>query len=106
MAIGGQETALFLGQGQRVARALRLNRLLRLKVLPPVIGPPLGMTILDLPIRVPLPAKISIEVLEPIDLRERLGDDPDIEEAYRLVTGRMQETLTELDDERALPVLG
>jgi 1-acyl-sn-glycerol-3-phosphate acyltransferase len=34
VAIGGQETALFLGRGRRVASALQLNRLLRLKVLP------------------------------------------------------------------------
>ena len=61
-SIGGQETALFLGQGRRVARALQLDRRLRLKVLPPVIGPPFGLTILDLPGRFPLPAKISIRV--------------------------------------------
>src|SRR5947209_3069524 len=69
VAIGGQETGLFLGQGRRAARALRLDRLMRLKVLPAVIGPPVGMTILDLPLRFPLPAKISIRVLKPIDLR-------------------------------------
>src|SRR5205807_9573903 len=68
MAIGGQETALFLGRGRRLARALRLDRLMRLKVLPPALGPPFGLTILDLPIRLPLPAKISIRVLKPIDL--------------------------------------
>jgi hypothetical protein len=50
VAIGGQETALFLGQGGRAARALRLDRLMRLKVLPAAVGPPLGFTVLDLPI--------------------------------------------------------
>jgi 1-acyl-sn-glycerol-3-phosphate acyltransferase len=34
VAIGGQETALFLGRGRRFARLLQLDRLLRLKVLP------------------------------------------------------------------------
>ncbi|HEY2440637.1 MAG TPA: lysophospholipid acyltransferase family protein [Solirubrobacteraceae bacterium] len=106
VAIGGQETALFLGRGRRVAQWLRLDRTLRLKVLPPVLGPPAGLTILDLPIRFPLPAKISIEVLEPIDLRARLGSSPDIGEGYRLVTSVMQETLTRLGDERTLPVIG
>src|SRR5437660_6493870 len=53
VAIGGQETALFLGRGRRLARALQLDRLLRLKVLPPVLGPPFGVTILDLPARLP-----------------------------------------------------
>src|SRR5580700_800347 len=40
VAIGGQETALFLGQGRRLARALKLDERLRLKVLPGAIGPP------------------------------------------------------------------
>lgn len=106
VAIGGQETALFLGQGRRVARALRLDRLLRLKVLPPALGPPLGLTVLDLPIRFPLPAQISIRVLKPIDLRKRLGRRPDAEEGYKLVTSTMQRTLTRLGNERSLPVIG
>jgi 1-acyl-sn-glycerol-3-phosphate acyltransferase len=105
VAIGGQETGLFLGQGRRVARALKLNRL-RLKVLPAVIGPPFGATILDLPARVPLPAKISIRVLKPIDLRTRLGKDASVEEGYRLVTSTMQRMLTRLSNDRNLPVIG
>jgi hypothetical protein len=79
---------------ERAARALRLDKLLRLKVLPPVLGPPFGVTILDLPARFPLPAKITIRVLQPVDLRERLGADPDPDEAYRLVTGTMERSLT------------
>jgi 1-acyl-sn-glycerol-3-phosphate acyltransferase len=106
VAIGGQETALFLGRGRRLARWLHLDRLLRLKVLPPVVGPPAMLTVLDLPIRFPLPAKITIEVLEPIDLRALLGSSPDVEEGYRHVTGVMQETLTRLGEERTFPVLG
>ena len=106
VAIGGQETALFLGQGRRLARALRLDERLRLKVLPAAIGPPFGVTILDLPLRVPLPAKISIRVLKPIDLRDRLGSRADPEDAYKLVTSTMQRTLTRLSNERALPVVG
>jgi 1-acyl-sn-glycerol-3-phosphate acyltransferase len=105
VAIGGQETALFLGRGRSAARTLNLNRL-RLKVLPPVIGPPFGLTVLDLPLRLPLPAKISIRVLEPIDLHERLGPDPSVEDAYDLVTSTMQRTLTRLSEHRDLPIVG
>src|SRR5438445_147578 len=68
VAIGGQETALFLGQGRRLSKALQLDKTMRLKVLPPVLGPPFGATILDLPLRVPLPAKITVAVSKPIDL--------------------------------------
>jgi 1-acyl-sn-glycerol-3-phosphate acyltransferase len=106
VAIGGQETALFLGRGRRIARALQLDRLMRLKVFPPVLGPPVGATILDFPIRFPLPAKVSIRVLKPIDLRERLGRRPDIDDGYQLVTSTMQRTLTRLGNKRTLPVVG
>ena len=45
-------------------------------------------------------------MLEPIDLRAELGPDPDVGDAYRLVTERMQDTLGELSDERTLPIVG
>lgn len=106
VAIGGQETALFLGRGGRFSRALGLDRLLRLKVLPAQIAPPLGFTVLDLPLRIPLPAKIDVRVLPPIDLRAELGDGATPDEAYELVVERMQATLDELADARTLPILG
>ena len=107
VSIGGQETALFLGQGEHIARLLHLHRLLRIDVASVQIAPPWGVTLLDLPGRLPLPAKISIEVLPPIDLREELGGaggDPD--EGYKRVTRRMQDALHQLDDARALPLIG
>ena len=106
VSIGGQETALFLGQGRGLARALRLNEAFRIKVLPAALGPPLGATLLDLPIRVPLPAKITISVGQPIDLREKLGANATPQEAYELVTTNMQRTLTRLGGERTAPVVG
>ena len=106
VALGGQETGLFLGRGRRVAKALSLDRRARLKVLPPVLGPPLGVTVLDFPIRFPIPAKVAIRVMPPIDLRDELGRKPDVEEGYRLVTSRMQRTLTRLANDRTLPVVG
>ena len=106
VAIGGQETALFLGQGRQIAKLLQLNRLLRVKVFPAQVGPPFGLTVLDLPGRIPLPAKITVRALPKIDLRKRLGPDPDVEEAYRLVTATMQRALDKLAAERRLPVVG
>src|SRR3954469_13984210 len=106
VSIGGQETALFLGQGQRLSKALQMNRLFRVKVFPTVLGPPVGPTILDLPIRFPLPAKITISVGKPINLRSKLGGDADPAEAYKLVTSNMQRTLTRLGNERTVPIVG
>ena len=106
VAIGGQETALFLGRGGRVSRALQLDKALRLKVFPVQLAPPFGLTVLDLPLRVPLPAKIKIRVLPTIDLRQELGAKADPRDAYELVTERMQAVLSELADERTLPLVG
>ena len=106
VAIGGQETALFLGQGERIARLLHLHRLLRLDVAPVQIAPPWGVTVLDLPGRVPLPAKVTVEVLPPIDLRAELGADVDADAGYDLVTGRMQEALDKLAHARRFPLIG
>ena len=106
VAIGGQETALFLGQGRTLADRLGLDRLLRLKVLPVQLAPPWGLTVLDLPGRIPLPAKITIRVLPRIDLRKELGRNPELEDGYELVTGKMQRALKRLAKERTLPVVG
>jgi hypothetical protein len=62
--------------------------------------------VLDLPTRIPLPAKITIEVLPPIDLAERFGPDPEHQQIYDEITGEMQEALSELQEERTLPVVG
>jgi 1-acyl-sn-glycerol-3-phosphate acyltransferase len=106
VALGGQETALFLGRGRALAETLRLDRLARLKVLPAIVGPPFGVSVLDIPPRIPLPAKIRIRVMPPIDLREELDGRRDVEEGYKLVTSRMQRTLTRLANQRSVPVVG
>src|SRR5579862_4189825 len=82
VAIGGQETALFLTRGERLARLLALDRLLRLKVLPISLALPWGLNVGDMLGHIPLPAKITIETLPAIHLREEFGPDPDIDEIY------------------------
>jgi 1-acyl-sn-glycerol-3-phosphate acyltransferase len=106
VAIGGQETALFLTRGEGLSKMLGLDRLLRLKVLPISIAIPWGLNIGDMLGHVPLPAKITIEVLPAIHLREQFGPDPDIDEIYDHVTQTMQETLDALASERRLPIIG
>jgi 1-acyl-sn-glycerol-3-phosphate acyltransferase len=101
VAIGGQETALFLSRGQTLARLLGLDRMLRLKVLPVSVALPWILNVGDMLGHWPLPAKITIQVLSPIDVQ-----DMEVDDAYDLVLRRMQTTLTALQGERGLPVLG
>jgi 1-acyl-sn-glycerol-3-phosphate acyltransferase len=101
VAIGGQETALFLSRGEGIARLLGLDRMFRLKVLPVSLALPWGLNVGDMLGHIPLPAKITMQVLEPIDV-----SGMDVDEAYELVIGEMQAALTALDEERRLPVLG
>jgi 1-acyl-sn-glycerol-3-phosphate acyltransferase len=105
VAIGGQETALFLSRGEGLARWLRLDRLFRLKILPVMVGVPFGLSFVGLP-HIPLPAKITVEVLEPIHLREEFGPNPDREEVAREVERRMQLVLDRLARERRFPIVG
>jgi hypothetical protein len=106
VSIGGQETALFLTRGERLARALRLDRTFHLHVLPISIALPWGLNVGDLLGHVPLPAQITVQVLEPIRLRERFGENPDLDEVYDQLTALMQHALDDLADERRMPVLG
>ena len=106
VSLGGQETALFLSRGERLARLLRLDAMFRLKVLPISISLPWIVNVGDMAGHLPLPAKIAIEVLPPVHLRERFGDDPDPDEVYEHLITSMQATLDRLADERRLPVIG
>jgi 1-acyl-sn-glycerol-3-phosphate acyltransferase len=106
VSVGGQETAIFLTHGQRLSRLLRLDKLLRLKTLPVNLSLPWILNIGDFLGHLPLPAKITVQVMEPIDLRKRFGAKPDVDEVYERVTETMQDQLTELAAERRLPVLG
>ncbi|HTX47446.1 MAG TPA: lysophospholipid acyltransferase family protein [Solirubrobacteraceae bacterium] len=106
VSIGGQETALFLSRGERLARLLALDRMFRLKVLPISIALPWGLNVGDMLGHIPLPSKITIETLPAIDLRREFGPNPDLGEVYDHVVRVMQETLDALAAERRLPVIG
>jgi 1-acyl-sn-glycerol-3-phosphate acyltransferase len=106
VAIGGQETALFLSRGEGLSRTLMLDKLLRLKVLPISLALPWGLNVGDMLGHIPLPAKITVEVLPPIHLRDEFGPDPDVDEIYDHLIRLMQDTLDALAEERRLPVLG
>jgi 1-acyl-sn-glycerol-3-phosphate acyltransferase len=106
VSIGGQETALFLSRGERLARLLGLDRMFRLKVLPISLALPWGLNVGDMFGHIPLPAKITIETLPAINLRDEFGRNPDLDEVYDHLVRVMQETLDALAAERRLPLIG
>jgi 1-acyl-sn-glycerol-3-phosphate acyltransferase len=106
VSVGGQETALFLSRGERLAKLLRLDQMLRLKVLPISLAIPWGLNVGDMLGHWPLPAKITVEALPPIHLRDEFGPEPDLDEVYDEIIDRMQQSLSALQSERRLPVLG
>jgi 1-acyl-sn-glycerol-3-phosphate acyltransferase len=106
VSIGGQETSLFLSRGEGLAKLLQLDKLFRLKVLPISLAVPWGLNVGDMLGHWPLPAKITIEALPPIRLREEFGPEPDLDEVYNHVIRVMQETLDALAAERRFPVVG
>jgi 1-acyl-sn-glycerol-3-phosphate acyltransferase len=107
VSLGGQETALFLSRGERLAKLLRIDRLFRLKVLPISIAIPWGLNVGDMLGHFPLPAKLQVRALPPIHLREQFGPNPDVDAIDEHVLATMQATLDSLKEERGpLPVIG
>jgi len=106
VSVGGQETALFLSRGEGLAKLLRLDKALRLKVLPVSIALPWGLNVGDFGGHLPLPAKITVEALPPVHLRDEFGPEPDVDEVYEHVTRLMQDTLDALAAERRFWVIG
>ncbi|MCV7423101.1 acyltransferase family protein [Mycobacterium yunnanensis] len=104
VSIGGQEAQLFLARGDGLAKRLGLNRI-RLKALPLAFGVPFGLTTV-LPPNLPLPTKIIMEVQQPIDVRARFGEEPDVDQVDAHVRGVMQAALDRLAKKRRFPILG
>jgi 1-acyl-sn-glycerol-3-phosphate acyltransferase len=104
VSIGGQETQLFLTRGNWLAKRLGLKRF-RIEILPITIGLPFGVTGF-FPANMPVPAKIVYQLLEPIDVAARFGEDADVDEVDGYVRSVMQTALDRLGRERRFPVLG
>jgi 1-acyl-sn-glycerol-3-phosphate acyltransferase len=100
---GMHDSLILLTDGRKLARMLRLDKLGRIKVLPIAISAPFGISIGDL-FHVPFPVKVRTEVLPPIDLNARYGDDIDYDHAYDYVTSTMQVGLKKLATKRTLPI--
>jgi 1-acyl-sn-glycerol-3-phosphate acyltransferase len=108
VSVGAHEVCVILNDGRKMAKALKLDRLLRVKTAPLSFGFPNGLGIAGLG-SIPLPSKVTLRVLAPIHLGEppSAAKDPDrVERAYELVRQTMQVAVDDLSARRRFPVLG
>lgn len=104
VSIGGQEGQLYLNRGMWLAKKLGIKERMRTDILPISLGLPLGLTLM--PLNLPLPTKVVTQVLEPIDIAARFGDDPDVESVDAHVRSVMQQALNDLASQRRFPIVG
>ncbi len=105
VSIGAHETLVVLTDGKDLAKRLGLDKLLRLKVFPISLALPFGLMPGTLP-HFPLPSKIVIEVLYPIEVTKKDVTPARVKRTYELVTATFQTALDRLAAERKRPVLG
>jgi len=104
VSIGGQESQLFLTRGTWLAKRLGLSRF-RSDILPVTLGFPFGFSVI-MPPNVPLPTKIVTDVLGPIDVADRFGEEPDVAAVDAHVRSVMQAALDRLARQRRFPIVG
>ncbi len=107
--IGGQETFVVLHKGEKLAKLLRLDKIMRSKTCAISLALPWGVSIGPI-FHLPLPAKTEIEVGEAIYPEEickgLTTDEEKINAIYEATTGALQEKLTQASYRRRLPLVG
>jgi 1-acyl-sn-glycerol-3-phosphate acyltransferase len=106
--VGGSDTLMVLGGGEKIAKTLRLDKLLRAKTFPIGLGFPLGLAPASIP-QIPLPAKLRSEILEPIYLGGEEGqrfDDEYVERKEQDVVAALQAGVKRLAKRRSFPIFG
>lgn len=105
---GGHETTFVLTRGERLAKLLSAERV-RMDGAPILFQLPWGLSLPALP-GVPLPARITVQVCEPLDWSrfgpEAATDEKVLEQCYREITSVMQAALDSLAAENPRPLLG
>lgn len=106
--VGGPDSMPVLMRGRRLARALQLDRVARLKIFPIAIQAPWGVAPAMLP-ELPLPTKIRTAFQPPIELDddpERADDRAYVDARYEEVQQSLQRGMDALARRRRFPVFG
>ncbi len=106
--VGGPDAMPVIFSGRRLAKALQVDKLARLKRFPIAVQAPWGLSLAALP-EIPFPTKIRTAFQDPIELDDdpKLADDDDyLEEKYAEVEGSIQHGMDALARRRRLPLFG
>lgn len=107
VSAGSHETILVLRRGRRLASFLGLHKVVRsADALPIIAGLPWGLWFLPFLPPFPLPAKITSEVLEPIDVSGDPDNPRQVQALFDHVLKTMRGGLNRLYDERRWPIFG
>lgn len=106
--VGGADAMPVLIRGDQLSSALRLDKMLRLKVFPLAVSLPWGIAPAALP-QFPLPAKIRTRLMPAVALDHDAGradDDAYVDEKYSEVQDSIQSGMDALARKRAFPLFG
>ena len=106
--VGGPDSMPVLARGQRLARALQLDKVARLKMFPISIQAPWGIAPAMLP-ELPLPTKIRTAFQPPVRLSRdpaKAKDDDYVQRKYDEVQQSIQDGMDTLARRRAFPIFG
>jgi len=106
--VGGPDSMPVLARGQRLARALQLDKVARLKMFPISIQAPWGISPAILP-ELPLPTKIRTAFQPPVKLSRdpaKAKDDDYVQRKYDEVQQSIQDGMDTLARRRAFPIFG
>jgi 1-acyl-sn-glycerol-3-phosphate acyltransferase len=106
--VGGPDSMPVLARGRRIASALQLDKVARLKLFPIAVQMPWGISPALLP-EIPLPTKIRTAFQPPVEIDgdpERAEDDDYVEQKYREVCRSIQAGMDTLARRRRLPLFG
>jgi 1-acyl-sn-glycerol-3-phosphate acyltransferase len=106
--VGGPDSMPVLVRGRRLARALRLDKIARLKMFPIGLSAPWGLAPSMLP-EIPLPTKIRTAFQPPVDIDPdpaRASDEAYVQRKYDEVQDSIQHGMDALARRRAFPLFG
>jgi 1-acyl-sn-glycerol-3-phosphate acyltransferase len=106
--VGGPDSMPVLFSGRRLAKALQLDKIARLKVFPFAVSAPWGIAPAALP-EIPLPTKIRTAFQEPVKLSKdpaKAKDDDYVDRKYDEVQKSIQRGMDELARRRRFPLFG